>query len=383
MQLELNNLKNVIIGFDPAASTVRVFRLNGTDVNSAVVNDVIVDKALFDRGEYGEALKTAINHYKKNIADIQSAFIVLPDNLIASDYVELPKMNKKKIFESLQAEILKLYSNSVNLTTLNVQVDDPKDENALFFVTLVNTTYVNDVSTGLAKVSVQPRAFTYSAACSLNSLLDRRSDLKNKDFVFADVRTKSTILTVCSGNVIRAYLDLPFGANVLRSDMLYPENALIDNMEAEDIVHGAISKASGGKIRARDPIPVFDDPALTVDEREKLRLDYFASLIPAELKTSADGLEELDILYSNFGILEKNIDLFVQSNCGKGNIPSCSTVVINMPEEFHFLRDFIGENPKKIPYDFLDNRFKNKAYVGNLDLFGALLIKKFNSEQVI
>lgn len=385
MQSELNNLKNVIIGFDLATSAVRIFRLNGTDQNSAVINDIKVDKGLFDRGEYGEALKTAINYYKKEIAEIQSAFVVFPDSLISSDYVQLPKMNKKKILEALQTELNKLYNNSVNLTKLNVEVDDAKDENALFFVTLANTTYINEISTGLAKASVQPRTFTYSAACSLNAALDRRSDLKNKDFVFVDVRPDSTILTACSGSTIRAYYDLPFGANVLRSDMIYPENALSsDNELAEELVQAAISKASGGKTVVAYPhVPVFDESGLTSAEKEKLTLDYYASLLPDAFKRSVEGMEELDILYANFGIFEKYIELFIQNNCTGGNVPSCDTVLVNLPEEFHFIKDCVGESAQKINYEFLDNRFKNKAYVTNLDLYGALFIKKFNSEQVI
>ncbi|MBQ7653101.1 MAG: hypothetical protein IJS93_01870 [Clostridia bacterium] len=381
MQAELNSLKNIVIGFDPIASTVRVFRVNSS-LNDAVCNDIKVDKNLFLRGEYGEALRNALSYYVKNIADIPSAFIVLPNSLVASDYVELPKMNKKKILESLRAEIVKLYANSMNLNVLTAQVDDKGEENALFFVTMGNMLFINDVSTGLAKVSVQPRAFTYSAPCSLNALLETRSNLRNKTFLFADVRAASTILTVCSNSTIRCYLDLPFGFNVLRTDIIYPENSLIDNGDAEETVDAAVVKASGGKkAKTYDKANYLEDYTLNESEREKKKLEFYDSLIPEGLKTKVTG-EELDVLYANFALFEKNIDLFVESNSNSSYIPKIESVIINLPEEFYCLKDFVAESGKKIPYEFLDNKNKNRAYVLNFDLYGATLIRKFNTEQV-
>ena len=382
MQSELNNLKNVIIGFDPAACTVRIFRLSGTDASTAVCNDIKIEKSIFERGEYGEALKTSLSYYTKNVANIQNAYIVLPDSLVAGDYVTLPKINKKKLLDSLRTEIVKLYANSVNLNILTVQVDSKSEDSALFFVTIANTLFINDISTGLAKSSVQPRLFTFSAACSLNTLLEQRSDLRDKDFVFADIRKSSATLISCSKGVIRGFTDLPFGTNVLRSDMIYPENAVFDNNDAQEAADAALVKASGGKHPLTESYkPNYDDPDISDAEREQRRLDYFASLIPDGLKrTSAP--DELEMIYANFLIFEKYIELFIASNRGKECMPDCDRVVVNIPEDYYFLKDSVGENRDVMTYEFLDNRNKNNAFVYNFDLYGALLIRKFNTEQI-
>ena len=265
---------NIVVGFDHLLKQVKILRMFGLNFNKATV-DTFAYAAHFLSEEFLTEFKEIFARYISTLPTASSlaVYVVLPDNAVAMDNVSLPLMKNNQLKNALTTELQKMYKSYKELQ-FNSYIAGSNKQYVVYYFTVLRKSYLTNLYRNLSVNKFYPKLASYSANCTLNTVLQFRPNLRKKTFLLLDVKADYTKAVFCLKGKTAGYADFKLGTIHLVDDKVLQENMQYDH----DVADLAILNA---KERARMK-------ALTVDADD---LDEVADSVADQLM-SGDNLNE-------------------------------------------------------------------------------------------
>lgn len=429
-----SNGANVIIGIDTVNARVKMLTVMGTAYQRAEIEYFDFDRKLIDSGDYVSALDSVFASYDMSKLQGTNVHIVLPNNLVAFDYVGVPTMSKNKMLDAVRVEFQALYKNHESLQMIPQPINSSK-RNALYILLMANRAMVNGMAQVFTTKKIPVKVKTFEGNALVNAALQLRSKARRSNFIFVDIKEDYTSIAVVNKERTVGFQNLPYGYSILSRSEVNNEQMLIDHDVAELAVLNATelarkkkltidaaeaeeaeeearraeeeaarlaaeeaAKQAEGEVEQKSESQLvqeqeqqavdaefadYNDEAPKVEEVKKPAVKVFAKKVPKALpmfmQRPIPETEEGFIL-ENFRIFEKRI-LLLKKHCEYDQImPTPDFIFINMPQEFAFIVDALNEDEDNgIEFRYFSPETENApAVTENLDLLGAAFAGTWN-----
>ena len=302
---------NIVVGFDGVLKQVKIMRMFGLNFNKSTVDTFAYTKHFLSE-EFLTEFKDIFAQYISTLPTSNSlaVYVVLPDNAVAMDNVALPLMSNNKIKTALTTELQKLYKSYKELQ-FNSFIAGSNKQYVVFYLTVLRKNYLTNLYRNLSVNKFYPKTTSFSANCTLNTVLQFKPALRKKTFILLDVKSDYTKAVFCLKGKTAGFADFKLGTVHLADDKVLQENMQYDH----DVADLAIINA---KERARMK-------ALTVDADD---LEEIAANVADQLSTgdnlnaqqealTADGAVSqvlADSRTEDVNALQSAVDEIVQSS---------------------------------------------------------------------
>lgn len=326
--------------------------------------------------------------------------LLLPDQLVLTDSVNIPGVNRKSTENLTSVALEARYRNLADLRYNKFILSSNKQYSTVSLV-IVRQKLLQGLYTCCSGSNMFANVLTYEANAIVDGALALNNKLRNATFVLLDVKEGySRICYVVKGTTVGCF-DLPFGFGILYDNKLVAENMLFDHSVAELAVVNAREKAKakqltmmGGDNNAEsaegaEPQEAtnFESEISFSDEGNNVQRAVQVKTLPKKVPRvlpkymqrpvpeTPEGYE-----YENFRIFVKWVLEFIGGNPRLRDMGIPETVYVNMPARFDHLYETVNLEKEENGVVFaglgLD---KEKDIVGrHLELYGGLFAAQFN-----
>lgn len=354
-----------------------------------------------------DKLGSMIEKYREsNSSALQKVSIVLSDSTVLTDMVNLPVIHKKAMDTSLTASLSNLYGNGGDIKFNRLLAMQSK-QFATYAVTGMRKDILVKLQGVLAENQISGGNVTYASAAATNAAVMLNPKLKNASFVLLDIKADmARIAIVVKGRTLGFY-SLPFGSDVLKSNIVEAENMLFDHPSAELLVLNAKEKAKAKALTMAEDfmsLPLTDEEEADEaaaenaeaheaeeDEDEEAEAETAEPIIitgklrkktPRKLPKymqRPDPTTKEGLIYENFRVFVKWTLEFIANNTSITAAGAPEAVYVNMPDEYAFLFDMVNEEARENGIRFLPLTDESNALVReNLELYGGFFVNQLN-----
>lgn len=412
---------NLIIGFDVVNFNLKIMSVIGRDVSSVKVDFIPVPEEYFVRGEWNTIITLGIAEYiaKQNFDKSFAVHLVLPDNVVATDVIIVPTLNKSKMITALESQIKDLYF-FYNDYKFNKTVVSSNKTNTTFELLMVSKPLLNSIYKALGESKLYIKNSTYASNSSVNAVFSLRPKLKKQSFLFLDIKPDFANLIAISNGMTVGWKRIKFGYNLFLLDKVTIENNVVFNDIAQVAVINATERAKKKKMTSveDDDDDIIKDTALVLndidahDESDLIEGEISASdsadlnaetglqegesspaaktppkaktyqrkmkRLPAYMQRPVPETQEL-ISAENFRLFVKHV-LLMKMQIGQAGIYNLpSFVLVNMPSDYGYIIDEANKDNDGFEFRYFDpSKENNVELTEHLDLYGALYMEQFN-----
>lgn len=426
---------NLIIGFDTVNYNLKVMRVLNNDFSSVKVDFVPVDEKHFIKGEWEQILTKGIAEYIEN-QHFDSTFavrLVMPDSVIGTDVLTVPSLSRAKQAQAIDSQMKELYFFYKDYKFNKLLLTQNKS-NSSYEITMINRALLNRVYKALNDCKLYVKNTTYASSAIVNSIFAIRPKTRRGSFLVVDIKPDfARVIAVSNGRTV-GWKHVKFGYNVLEMPKVMIENNIVFNDIAQVAVLNAVEKAKKKKMTMMaevDPSLVIEENALTINElntdsedistemTEMLRLQQAESeTIETEVEVNVENQENAEsvtiekeipkiktftrknkrlpmfmqrpvpetqegIAVENFRLFVKHALLMKMQIDQAGVYSSPQYVMVNMPSSYSYIIDEINKEmqlDEGIEFRYFSlPKEENVELTGHLDLFGAMYMENFNS----
>ncbi len=291
---------NIIIGFDPLNSTLKIMRVLGRDTQSVKVDFVGVKQEYFVRGEWEKILSEFLPQYMSSQSFDESfaVHLVLPDGVIGADVFNVPTLARSKMETALDTQMKDLYF-FYNDYKFNKAVVASNKTNSTFEVIMVSKVLLNKVYKALNEQKLYVKNSTFAANACVNAVLALRPKNRKQSFIFIDISPESArVIAVSNGQTV-GWKQLKFGYNVFTYEKVMIENNIVFNDVAQIAVINATERAKKKKMTEAamdeeedEDAAIIAENAISVNEIDKHseEINRIANNDLAEVIDSAEAI---------------------------------------------------------------------------------------------
>ena len=409
-----------VIGIDTEKEIISLYSINGSD-KSSINYQMSGYKAKPFTSEFYDKLGAILGQFREDHPNIpmQKVTIVLPDNVVLTDMVNLPPINKKALDSSLAASLSNIYGNSSDLKFNRILANQTK-QMSTYAVTAVRKEILLNLQRTCADHQIAVGNITYASSSAPNAAMAINSKIRGSSFILLDIDEESAkIIFVIKGKTFGFY-SLPFGYKMLYKTRVMAEDLIFDHTSAEILIMNAKAKAKAKRLAVEeetDDTVVEDAPETNPDdelefpgrrkpddeedeideELEKELAEVEAEeeepdLDPAakKLKKTARKLPKFMLrptptnregfMYENFRLFVKWTLEFIASNPALSSLGYPEAVYVNMPDEYNFIYDMVNleEEDNGVKFLPLITDSEEDIVRKNLVLYGGLFTRTYN-----
>lgn len=407
------------ISIDTRTSTFHYYSMIGNDASTIEHRVKSYAGPAFDDAFY-DAFKRALAEFFADIPSetVRKITLVLPDEIIATDAVNVPTMRMRHMTRNnLSLALGELYKNYADLSVQFYQAAQNR-QYTTFTTAAVQTKILAALHSACAENRLLVETMTFASAAAAGALVAMNPKGKGTPYLLLDVKDTYSRFTFVNGGRAIGYYYLPFGAEFLSQPKYVQEDMLFDHTMAELTVLNAKEKAKAKKLsvltadtRAVDGRPVYaeaeDERGLVAaapaphDEYEMMEeheeLHHEPNLAPP--MTMREGnptitakvmpkktprrlpkfmLRETPntpdwIASENFRVFMKWALTLIEANDKLTRLGAPAYVCVNMPESLGFLVDYANSEREENGVEFrrLEGENLSADVLANLELFGG------------
>lgn len=356
---------NVIIGFDTANCRVKIMEVADGALPKCKVGYYSADRDLFIRGKWAEILNRTLPVYSADSKREKAVgvHVVLPDCAIGRDEIVVPTLSRLKTEAALDCRMRELYTFYDDYKFKKRLVSSNRT-NSVFGITMTEKQLLNGVYKALNANKMFVKNATYASAAALSCVFTLFPKTRKGNFLFLDIKDKSSLITICSDGAAVGVKDIPFGTNVLSGIKIVSDYRAEDGdciadfcrTDKESVAQEPFSADSGEKFKEKQP---------------KSSVKRAKKFLPATYRSEFCVPE--DYMAENFRLFLKEALLVRQSVRQKPYCAPPEYVLVNLPEEYAFLTDEINdEQGGDMPFRLLQPPKGYYHVLREADLYGAV-----------
>lgn len=408
------------ISIDTRTSTIHYFSMVGNDASTIDHRVKSYPGAAFEEPFY-EHFKRALVDFFADIPSetVRKITLVLPDEIIATDAVNVPTMRMRHMTRNnLSLALGELYKNYADLSVQFYQAAQNR-QYTTFTTAAVQTRILAALHSACAENRLLVETMTFASAAAAGALVAMNPKGKGTPYLLLDIKDTHSRFTFVSGGRAIGYYYLPFGAEFLSEGKYVQEDMLFDHTQAELTVLNAREKAKAKKLtvltadtRAVDGRPVYAEadeertliatpapheeheamgendeplhheptlappmsmreggaPAPTVKVMAKKQPRRLPKFMLREIPNTPDWIAS-----ENFRVFMKWALNLLASNEKLTRLGTPEYVLVNLPEELGFLVDYANSEREENGIEFrrLEAPNLSRDVLANLELFGG------------
>ena len=381
---------NSVISVDAHAETIGFYlmeqELGSIQYNVANCKTKAYDAEFFDR--FGKIIKLYREKFPQ--ADLQTAAIVLPDQLFLTDTISIPMIHKKAMQHSMSLAVEAIYKNAEDLNLITYTVQQNK-QNATFGLVGMRRDVREKVQAVCAENGINVAGVTFAANSMVNGAFALNHKLKNGTFLLLDIKEDMARFAFVVRGCTMGYYDLPFGHGMLYKSRLAAEDMLFDHRAGDLLVLNAKERARAKQLTMEEGQGVSEEEN-EGEEAFGLREETasYTTTPTGEIKKTARKLPKSmlrptpqsreEYVYENFRIFLKwTLDL-IAGNTSITALAPIETVYVNMPAEYGYLFDMVNaeQEEHKVTFMPLLAEETEEKIASNLELYGGFYMNQFN-----
>lgn len=327
-----------IIGFNGKRKTIEIMAC----ADRFEYAERSVREILFTDGFFRETRDVLAEYFTSRSKNKNLVYVVLPNESVGIETFDLPNFRSHKLRQALETQLINEYGDERKKKKFNRFIVKNVKQYTTVATVIYNKETVNAVLKLCGELGLQPQAFTYSANALMNSVYHAEPDLQTKSFLFADIRSDLTEISVSSNGGTVGFVTVPYGTDI------------------------CINHSSGQ--RAKRDMPFEDE--FVFGGAHKGNTDF--------IKQSYSVTEE-DILYENFKTIVKWVFLYARSVQMSDLFIPPEFVLINISDKRRFLLDRMREEQGGgLPFRLFQADQMSSTVSEHMNLEGCLYAKTFN-----
>ena len=372
--------QGAVISIEPLAENILFCAMNG-DQSALEINAATYRPRAFDQDFYDRLARVINQQKEKNPAlDLQSASLILPDQLFLLDMVSIPIINRKAMQHSLSLAIEAIYKNADELNLMTYSVQQTK-QTATFGLSGVRRDLLEQVRKVFADSGINIGGITYASNAMVNGAFTLNPKLKGETFLLMDIKENYTRLAFVVRGCTMGYYDLPFGHGMLYKSRVAAEDMLFDHRAGELLVLNAMERAKAKQLTMYGELP---------DEQDEEGGPKYETASDGTVRKVARKLPKFmqrptpqyrsEFVYENFRIFVKWALDLIGNNANIVSLAKLDKVYVNLPDEYKFLFEVLNEEKADHSVSFhpLLADAAEATFVDNLELYGGFFLGQYN-----
>ena len=238
-----------IIGIDNNERKFKVQRSVVMLGQQPKVDVIDIAPELIERGDYPQLFDKYLEEYIAKFGPLpnEPIVLVLPDVLFTMDTIVLPTLNKRTMADAFRTEFQNLYKNHDELLSHSAVINTNK-KTTEYLLTLIRKDKVQGFREALAGRNLKLDKVVCAAVARCEALTDQHGRLHRDTYLFLDVCSSSSSITLYDKGRLFGFASLPFGINALPEDRVVNEYDLYEHDIADLAVINAREKAKAAKL---------------------------------------------------------------------------------------------------------------------------------------
>lgn len=374
----------IVVGFDTVRKTVKFLSSYKLEFSDAEMLEFSYTQQ-FLSDEFMEEFKQICTTFvQARPSNRQMAcYLSLPNLMVTMDNVSLPQMRRGKLNSALQSHLQNLYKNYKDLQFNSYTVSSNKKQTT-FYLTIIRRTFLDNLYRAMAENRLYSKGTSFTANCTINSVLQFKPNYRKKNFIFLDIHSAYTNVSVCFKGRTAGFCTLLLGTDHLADDEVFQEDLLYRHEAAELAITNAKERAQSKRLTMQteedSAIEEADDEMDAEEEKIEQKSVGMRKRLP-KFMLRPEPTDPKGYIYENFRMFIKWAFLYRKQLQSQEYLPPVDCVLVNLPQEYSFVIDMANaeEEGRGLPFEYF-NLSENQMVMNNLDMIGALYCGAYNKK---
>lgn len=230
-------IKKPIFGLDIGYQTMKLVQIKGQGKNARLLGaievpimaGVLSKDGVRETQKLAETIRQAMNAAKPHAISARIVSSALPESLVFTKSIELPKMSLKEINKSIPYRATEFFPIPPEETFMDWQVVGQKEDSIEVLVVAAPKVLVTGVNEAMSKASLELMGLETKPASIVRALI---SPQDKNTYMILDIGAKTTGLTCYDQQTIKLTSTIAIGGDKLQTDFASGVKAL-----SQEIVH--------------------------------------------------------------------------------------------------------------------------------------------------